>query len=750
MQLDVRVIVGGWLLLATPFSFSQDIGKPETVPPAVSPSGYGGVGFTPSANPTPQGMAVLGFSSAIPGKTSESGFNFMGSFGLMPGLEVTGRLMTRDLQCNLYRSDCGRPPGIRDLSAGLKLSTVLASSARSSFLGAVGVTDFGGAATLSRSVFAVGTWNTSRWSVSAGYLDPVSPSAFGEGPFASVAWAASESIQLNAEAVDRDVMGSVRLWVPRRWLPENTAVYVDAHHHLRQVREVLPRTSFGVGVAIDLDPLTASRPSPPLSGVAEAVRGFKDWVPLWASPTGISALWSGTESSAEDEPREDNPRQLGVLTTDAADQHWAVRAVSALERAGFEDVRVGRSVDSDRWIIRFENIDYQHNDLDALAVAAGHIAAIDEPAERRVVLRLMRRGVESIDFDFWLQCLKPFLEQDRPCLPGEVSLRSADRGGESVDWRAIGRQRSWLVPRVYVVPAVESRVGTEYGAWDASFAANVAVHVPLWRGALIEGAQIFPLNNTRDFEADGVFSRYRFSQKTNHRVMLHQAIGLPNGLAGRVAVGRVGDLLEGYAGEIRWEPASGRHKLGVEASKFKILDEGLSGDGYLRSQIVSYRYFSEPLQATFEIKAGEFFNGDEGFLVFSRFWFGDVSITPYYRKTERKLGFYPQRPFGRQIVPALPERAFAGLEFSFPLSPRKGLSGRWLRVNANDRFFYAIETVVNNPSNNLLREYGQFAPVPLSLDGTVFNFDRASDAYLRTNLRRIPMIWRKIDDRGSL
>jgi len=122
MQLDVRVIVGVWLLLATPFSFSQDIGKPETVPPAVSPSGYGGVGFTPSANPTPQGMAVLGFSSAIPGKTSESGFNFMGSFGLMPGLEVTGRLMTRDLQCNLYRSDCGRPPGIPDLSAGLKLS----------------------------------------------------------------------------------------------------------------------------------------------------------------------------------------------------------------------------------------------------------------------------------------------------------------------------------------------------------------------------------------------------------------------------------------------------------------------------------------------------------------------------------------------------------------------------------------------------------------------------------------------------
>lgn len=270
-------------------------------------------------------------------------------------------------------------------------------------------------------------------------------------------------------------------------------------------------------------------------------------------------------------------------------------------------------------------------------------------------------------------------------------------------------------------------------------------HPALARGAH-RGHADFSVNDTQDFKPGGIFSRYRYSQRTDHRVMLHQAIGLPFSVSARAAVGRVGDLFEGYATELRWEPARGRHKLGAQFAKFKVTQPGFSGDGYNRSELATYRFFSESLQATFEVKAGRFFNGDTGYLVFSRFWFGDVSITPYYRKTERKEAFFPYRVFGYQIVPALPERRFAGLEFSFPLAPRKGFSSRWLRVNGNDRFFYGVESVVRNPSNDLLREYGQFAPVPLSLDGTVFNFDRASDAYLASNLRRIPLIWRKFRD----
>jgi len=733
------VILTGWLL-ATPFSLAQEMGQPAFIPPSVSPSGYGGVGLTPSANPTPQGMAVLGLSSALTGLTRESGYNFFGSFGLLPGFELTGRLMTADLQCNTYQPECRKSAVTRDLSVGLKLSSLLYSSASSSALFSFGVTDFGGATSGSRSAFVVGTWNRDRFSFSSGYKHPIGASAFGKGPFASLAWAASEHFQLNAEVINRDVLGSVRVWLPSRWLPEDVGVYLDAHQHFVRSREILPSTSYGIGVAVDLDPLKPSIPPPqPVEVLVKTIRGVANWLPTFER---LSALPS-TVFASESE-RVDDPTEAKALVRDASDQDWAIQVVSSLERSGFEDVSVGTMPSRASWLVRFENVDYQHNDLDAIVTAAAVVAQASGFKARPVTLRLMRRGVEAIDFSFDVSCLMPFLEQGRACATAELALQAADRSWEKAGWLARGRQRSWLVPRVYVVPALESRVGSEYGVWDASFAANLAIHVPLWRGGLIEGTQIFPVSDTHDFKKGGVFSRYRFSQRTDHRVMFHQAVGLPLGLAGRVAVGKVGDIFEGYVTELRWEPAAGRHRLGVESSKFKILEEGLSGDGYLSSELVSYRYLSARHQATFEVKAGRFFNGDEGFLVFSRLWFGDVSITPYYRQTERKERYFSERPFGYQIVPGLPKRSFAGLEFSFPLAPRKGFSSRWLRVNGNDRFFYALETMVGNPSNDLSKDYGQFPPVPLSLDGTVFNFDRASDAYLAASLGRLPAIWQRL------
>lgn len=738
-------IWAGWLL-ATPLSFGQELIGSDSVPPSVSPNGYGGIGFSPSAVPTPQGTGVLGFSTAWPGISRLSGYNLVGSFGLLPGLEINGRLATLDLQCNGYLlSEC-RGDGNRDLSVGFKLATPLIDRNEGALWIAAGVTDFGGAATRSRSAFAVTTWNVERWSVSAGYIDPISAQAFGSGPFASVSFAAARSVQLNAELIDRDVFATARLWVPQRWLPDALGIYADLHHQVRTERETVPETSYGVGFAIDLDPLMPSAsPANPWRAVPKVARWIESWIP--------DGLRSRTvaESDQEIVPIAATPNPLperAAPASEADQQAWAWRVVGALEREGFEDVAVGRRRETDAeevWWIRFENTDYLHNDLDALAVVAGRVAEASQDRRRRVSLRLMRRGVEAIELWADTTCLQTFIARSAEfCSDQAVTIRSVDREWWSpVEWWAKSRRRSWGVPRIYVVPAIESRVGTEYGAWDASFAANVAIHVPLWRGALIEGTQIFPVSNTRDFEPGGVFSKYRYNQSENFRVMLHQAVGLPYGLSARVAVGRVGKLFEGGLAEWRWEPLNGIHKFGIEASRFKVRDEGLAGDRYARSELASYRYFNRSLQATLEAKAGRFFNGDEGFLVYSRFWFGDVSITPYYRKTKREEGYFPNRPYGRQIVPALPDRAFAGLEFSLPLAPRKGYSSRWLRANGNDRFSYGIETVVNNPSNDLLREYGQFTPVPLSLDGTVFNFDRASDAYLQSNLRRLPWLWRR-------
>lgn len=709
-------------LLSIIFASSMSWGESSSRLPqsaiGLSPNGFSGIGLTPSARSTPVGVASFGFQNSLPGLTDRTGYNFLTSIGLLPGIEVNGRLATRDLQCNLFVSDCGKPPGIRDLSVGLKASLDLVERVDGTLSAAIGVTDFGGAATNFRSHFAVGSWMTDNWEVSAGWIDPVSSSAFGSGPFASVTWTAPKALQLNAEWVDRDLFAAARLWLPERLSPRRLSVYADIRQRMGRAEQAMADTSYGVGLSLAMDSLP--RPRFERSSKEEVVAQDVD---------DLDALDSASSVDGD------------------AHQAWAISVVGALEREGLEDVALGqRAADPLVWVVRFENAGYLHNDLDALAIAATRMSQVRGGGSRFVILRLMRRGVETIELAGEVRCLRMFFAKGSArCQGSQISLRSAPRRWrDDVAWLVEGRRRSSLVPRLYVVPALESRVGTEYGAWDASLAANVAVHVPLWRGALLEGTQIYPVGNTEDFERGRIFSPYRFTQKGSYRVMIHQALGFPYGLSARAAVGVVGKQLEGGVAELRFEPFNGRHKIGLEVSHFGIRDAGLVGNYEIRSALASYRLFSRSLQASFELKAGRFINGDEGFLILSRHWIGDVAITPYYRKSRRSERYFPDRPLLRQVERELPPRAFAGIEFSFPLTPRKGFYNRWLRVNGNDRFFYSIESVVNNPSNDLLREYGQFPPVPLSLDGTVFNFDRASDIYLESNLSRLPFLSRRL------
>ena len=80
----------------------------------------------------------------------------------------------------------------------------------------------------------------------------------------------------------------------------------------------------------------------------------------------------------------------------------------------------------------------------------------------------------------------------------------------------------------------------------------------------------------------------------------------------------------------------------------------------------------------------------------------------------------------------------AGVEFSFPLTPRREHVGSWLQLRGTERFSYGVQTVVGNgQTNNLTPWFGRFAPVPMGLADTVDNFDRGGQVYLDSNLHRV-------------
>ena len=78
---------------------------------------FTGLFKVPNANVTNYGQFQFGMSNAVEFNGNYiDGYNYLPTFGLFPGLEVNGRIATRDTNSNCFVEGCG----IRDLSASAK------------------------------------------------------------------------------------------------------------------------------------------------------------------------------------------------------------------------------------------------------------------------------------------------------------------------------------------------------------------------------------------------------------------------------------------------------------------------------------------------------------------------------------------------------------------------------------------------------------------------------------------------------
>ena len=169
------------LLVHAPLAWAVDA--------TMTSGGYTGLGLTPNAHTLAWGRFETTYDNQLPGVVrNPKGHNYTAAFGLLPNIEVSGRVAANDLHNNCYTQGCGNA---RDLSAAAKMGIGLDAGNR--FRVAVGATDFGGAATFFRAYYGVLTYNESALEASAG-LAKRSKSGVGgassplNGPFGSVAW----------------------------------------------------------------------------------------------------------------------------------------------------------------------------------------------------------------------------------------------------------------------------------------------------------------------------------------------------------------------------------------------------------------------------------------------------------------------------------------------------------------------------------------------------------------------------------
>jgi hypothetical protein len=93
----------------------------------------------------------------LPGVVRDpTGHNFVVGFGLLPNLEVAGRLATNSLDRNCFTEGCGA----RDLSASAKAGIGLDTANR--FRVAAGITDIGGAVTYFRTYYGAHLQRSAR------------------------------------------------------------------------------------------------------------------------------------------------------------------------------------------------------------------------------------------------------------------------------------------------------------------------------------------------------------------------------------------------------------------------------------------------------------------------------------------------------------------------------------------------------------------------------------------------------------
>jgi hypothetical protein len=796
----VRATVGALLVwpglagVIAPASAQSSLPASTTqIAPTLNASGMSGLSVTPTAPLLPWGTLGLAYDNEVAGAPVDrtygtGGHNLVAGFGLLPNLEISGRVAANTLNTNCYTENCG----LRDLSFNFKAGAPLDRDNRWHI--AAGATDLGGKTGNFRSVYGVLTYRPiDPLDLSAGLArrgGAATVSTPLDGPFASAAYRPLPWLQTHVEYADSKAWAGARVYAPAAWLPAGWQAHVGANVRLHgDDRIAVPgggtqgsaRSWFSVGLNIPLFkvPTPASAPvsraawsdGEPASRMAFSARGLPasdtplvaDFTPLpvvaKAPPSAlVTTAPASIGISAEAQAAADAMARTAAAAPPVApvDDAQLVALGEALRAKGFEDIAIGRAGDG-AVAVRLNNATYNANTADGLGVALGVIARqlADQRAGYRLVLTQRQLAVVGVTGQ--ADCLAQWIAQGPPrCTAGQLYTPGAtglDALLADARWVVEGRAPSWATPRVILQPVLRSAVATEYGVFDHSLALRAMLQQPLWRGAWAEVAGNTPIHDSDDYKAGQVFGNSRFVSQTD-RYMVHQMFRVPvESLLGqlvRLAGGENANPDKARRTAERWGAAA----LTAHVATGRI-------DANYRGHYGELRWEPGEGRHKFGVEAGRFERVtyyDPNLPIRSRTALANYryAFTPTRTYFEAAAGQFLYNDRGVRLGVrqwfddvaislyvrhtkfewAAQGRTSVGIELSLPLTPRKDMSPTYpVQVVGNPRWSYGIETVVRESSNVLNTTQGVGANVSM-LDRT-FNFDRAGLTYFEDNMPRI-------------
>jgi len=390
----------------------------------------------------------------------------------------------------------------------------------------------------------------------------------------------------------------------------------------------------------------------------------------------------------------------------------------ALRAAGLDRVRVGTL--GNELVVEYENYRYLHNEVDALGVVLGLAAEYAPAGIGRVHALTLKAGQEVSETSVDVAAYRAFLRDGDAArvkdTMGFGRLPGYDDG--AVQWAAGdaqgGARRTKL--RVEIKPLLNYTLGTEFGAFDYSLAANVRGTANLWKGSAVYADVVQRLANTENMEPGRVFesSLHRNGVKT---VALQQSFWLGSRIFASVGVGQYNYDFRGAEGEGMFFVPYNDDSLHFKGSYLQHKDNVIPR--LVEAYAGSYRWRFNP-ETWIEAGYQQYTDRSTGPAVSLTRWFGDVAVQLFARKGG--------------------SNTFVGLELSLPLTPRQGMGAAPVQFTGTPRFAQSIRTRLTNASNA-----GNFVddrvvrPVDLNYKPEVelLNSGRITPAYIKGQVQRM-------------
>jgi len=693
---------------------------------------FGGLSLTPVAQ-IDTGVMTAQYQNRVIGTGRYEGINLTNVFGLSEFLEVGGRIAANTTTVNLYTGDGGN----RDLSASAKLQiNPLLGLNQFPVKLALGASDVGGAATLFRAYYAVASYAQESWQASLGYAkagqnnlasNPLN-GAFVNGSYAVKPW-----LNLHLESSAKNTWASVGFQddklLPSWGAPIGTTAYMRLNSQVRGANIVGGKPWVDVGIRLPLDWTEIKGSKPSGIGIA-ATRTLQQPAPSSASVVASASAFASSsanqlvqinEQAPASEPKEVLANYIQTLSDN-------------LIKSGFEGVSIGTI--GDMLVVKASDMVYEHSLLDGAGVALGRIAQNLPEQINQYRYVHARWGTPAIGFTGDVRCLKDWLERGNKCHPIDAAqpvFRNLHQWTEDMPWAVYNRQDIRYKPRLKVNPVQNYYVATEFSLLDYSVGVQVQPSMLLWEGGSLEASKVYHIKSTTGYNPGEIFNFTRVREGVNGIMLTHMQ-KFSGGLSGRFNLGQIGTgFYKGGHAELRWDSLNGELAAGINQGYWKSSNQVLQTVGHPTS--VYARYAPSQKDWSLEVIAGKYWYGDKGVSVISNHWMGDVKLSLYLRRSVPPERFWPGQ-FGA---------TFAGLDLTFPLTPRKAMNNEHFQVKGSSRMGLSLSTPVGRTDNFIVDPFGipiyikalVDSPVAAHLGSVLMDYDRNRASYVSGHLERL-------------